>query len=57
MTLTEKLIKEFEELPEQKQAEVVDFIEFLARKEERDMENLLDAVIADNMPAFKELAK
>lgn len=57
MTLTEKLIKEFEELPEPKQTEVIDFIEFLARKEERDIENLLDSVIADNMPAFKELAK
>lgn len=57
MTLTEKLIKEFEELPEPKKAEVIDFVEFLLKKEETEMEKLMDDVISDNLPAFKELAK
>lgn len=57
MTLTEKLIKEFEELPEPKKAEVIDFVEFLLKKEEAEMEKLMDDVISENLPAFKELAK
>ncbi len=57
MTLTEKLVKEFEELPEPKKAEVIDFVEFLLRKEESELEKLMDNVISENLPAFKELAK
>lgn len=57
MTLTEKLIKEFEELPEPKKAEVIDFVEFLLKNEEAEMEKLMDDVISENLPAFKELAK
>ncbi len=57
MTLTEKLIKEFEELPEPKKAEVIDFVEFLLKKEETEMEKLMDDVISENLPAFKELGK
>jgi len=57
MTLTEKLVQEFEELPEPKKAEVIDFVEFLLRKEENEMEKLMDDIISENLPALKELAK
>jgi len=40
MTLAEKLIIEFEQLTEEKQKEVIDFIEFIKVKEQREIENL-----------------
>jgi len=57
MTLTEKLIKEFEELPESKKVEVIDYIEFLLRKEKAEMEKLMDDVISENLSALRKLAK
>ncbi len=57
MTLVEKFLKEFEELPEEKQAEVIDFIEFLRIKEENKIVEMMDSVISDNMEALLELAK
>jgi TPP-dependent pyruvate/acetoin dehydrogenase alpha subunit len=57
MTLAEKLIGEFEQLTEEKQKEVIDFIEFIKAKEQRDIENLMDTVITENNEALKELAE
>ena len=57
MTLVDKFIKEFEELPEEKQAEVIDFIEFLRIREDRKMDALMDSIISDNKEALLELAK
>tara|TARA_Y100001933_G_C18904419_1_gene523910 strand:+ start:527 stop:700 length:174 start_codon:yes stop_codon:yes gene_type:complete len=57
MTLSEKLIKEFEDLTPVHQSEVVDFIEFLRLKESNNIENLMDQVINDNLEALEELAK
>jgi hypothetical protein len=57
MTLAEKLIIEFEQLTEEKQKEVIDFIEFIKVKEQREIENLMAAVITENNEALKELAK
>lgn len=57
MTLTEKLLQEFQELPEDKQRQTIDFVEFLGAKEQKDLENMMDDVIADNKEAFLELAK
>ncbi len=57
MTLAEKLIIEFEQLTEEKQKEVIDFIGFIKVKEQREIENLMAAVITENNEALKELAK
>lgn len=57
MTLAEKLIKEFEQLTEEKKKEVIDFIEFIKAKEQRDLESLMNSVISDNREALEELAK
>lgn len=46
MTLAEKLIKEFEQLTEERQKEVIDFVEFVKAKEQREIENLMDSVRA-----------
>jgi hypothetical protein len=57
MTIVEKFIKEFEELPEDRQAEVIDFIEFLKTKENNKLDSMMDLIIADNKEALLELAK
>jgi cytochrome c1 len=57
MTLAEKLMMEFEQLTEEKQKQVIDFIEFIKVKEQREIENFMDAIIAENNEALKELAK
>lgn len=57
MTLAEKLIGQFEQLTEEKQKEVIDFVEFIRIKEQREIENLMDTVITENIEALKELAK
>ena len=57
MTLAEKLIQEFEELPEERKKEVVDFVEFVKQKEQREIEKLMDLVIEENKEALEELAK
>ena len=57
MTLAEKLIKEFEQLTEERKKEVIDFVEFLKAKEQKEIETLMDSVISENKEALKELAK
>lgn len=57
MTIVEKFIKEFEELPVDKQAEVIDFIEFLRIKENNKITQMMDSIIDENMEALLELAK
>lgn len=57
MTLAEKLIKDFEQLPEDKKKQVIDFVEFIKTKEQKELESLMDSTISENMEALKELAK
>lgn len=57
MTLAEKLIREFEQLSEEKKLEVIDFIEFIKSKEQKRIEALMDTIIEENSEALKELAK
>lgn len=57
MTLVEKFVKEFEELSTDRQAEVIDFIEFLKEKENKKIEGLMDLIIDENKEALLELAK
>lgn len=57
MSLAEKFIKEFESLPEEKKREVIDFIEFLKVRDSKNLGEMMDRIIDDNLEAFKELAK
>jgi Asp-tRNA(Asn)/Glu-tRNA(Gln) amidotransferase B subunit len=57
MTLSEKLINEFVQLSDEKKKQVIDFVEFIKVKEQKEIEDLMDTVIAENSEALKELAK
>lgn len=52
MSIAEKLIKDFEELPEVQKREVIDFVEFLKVKNQKKLENMMDEVILDNKEAL-----
>lgn len=53
MTLSEKLMQDFDQLSEDKKKEVINYIEFLEMKERIE---LMDSVIDENEEALKYLA-
>lgn len=57
MSLAEKLLKDFEQLPEDKKREVIDFVEFLKTKTRNEVENLMDEIIDENSKALQELSQ
>lgn len=57
MTLAEKLLHDFQELPEEKKQQVVDFVEFLKSKQQKELEAMMDDIIDTNKEALLELAK
>lgn len=57
MSLAEKLVKDFEQLTEEKKREVIDFVEFLKIKEKKGKLDLMDCIIDENQDALKELGK
>lgn len=57
MTLAEKLLLEFEQLPEDKKKEVINFVEFIKVKGQKEIEGYMNEIIHDNKEALKELAK
>lgn len=57
MSLAERLIKDFETLPEDKKIEVIDFVDFLKNKDQKKIENMMDLIILENNEALKELSK
>ncbi len=57
MSLAEKLLREFEQLPEDKKREVIDFVEFLKAKTRNEVENIIDVIIDENSEALKELSQ
>lgn len=57
MTLVERITEEASTLQPQTQQQVLDFVAFLKMKEQKALEADMDAVIAENLPAWKELAK
>ncbi len=57
MTLVDKLLRDFKEIPEDKQREVVDFVEFLKAKVKNDLGSMMDDVISENYDALRELGK
>lgn len=56
MTLAEKLLQDFRELPEDKKQQVIDFVEFLKSKQQKEMEAMMDDIIETNKEALLELA-
>lgn len=57
MSLEQKLINDFLSLPQEKQMEVIDFVEFLKTKSTPQTESIMDDIINGNLEALKELAK
>lgn len=57
MVLVEKLLQEFQGLPDDKKQQVLDFVEFLQAKQRKEIEQMMDNVIGENKEAFLELAK
>lgn len=57
MSIKEKLLREFETLTEAHQNEVIDFIEFLKMREEKNIEKMMDEMINANLEALKGLEK
>lgn len=57
MTLVERITEEARTLQPHTQQQVLDFVAFLKMKEQKALEADMDAIIADNLPAWKELAR
>jgi uncharacterized protein YfbU (UPF0304 family) len=57
MSLAEDLIKNFNELPDDKKKEVIDFVEFLKVRSQKNLEKPMDELIEDNKIALDELSK
>lgn len=57
MTLAKKFIEEFEQLSNDKQQEVIDFVEFLKTKDNKNLDDIMDEIIIQNKEAFEKLAK
>lgn len=57
MTSAEKLLQDFQELPEEKKQQVIDFVEFLKSKQQKELEAIMDDFIEINKEALLELAK
>ena len=57
MTLIEEIALEASSLQPKTQQLVLDFVTFLKQKEQEALEADMDAIITENLPAWKELAK
>ena len=57
MTLVERIAEETRTMPLHTQKQVLDFVQFLKQRELRQLEEDMDAIIEENLPAWMELAK
>ena len=57
MTLVERITQEANDLQPQAQQQVLDFVAFLKMKEQKAIEADMEAIVSENLPAWKELAK
>ena len=57
MTLLEQITEEARTMSVPTQQQVLDFMQFLKQKQERQFIADVDALIEENLPALKELAK
>jgi len=51
------LIKDFNELPDDKKKEVIDFVAFLKVRNQKNLERTMDEIIQENKLALEELSK
>ena len=56
-SIREQIGEQLTHLPEHVQREVLDFVSFLRQKQDKELSATMDALIAENMDALKELAK
>ncbi len=57
MSLAQDLIRNFNELSDDKKKEVIDFVEFLKARSQRNLEKAMDDIIENNKIALEELSK
>ncbi|MBU5351086.1 DUF2281 domain-containing protein [Paenibacillus barcinonensis] len=57
MSIEETLIQDFLTLPDDKKIEVIDFVEFLKNRSNKQMDSLMDDIINENIEALRELSK
>lgn len=57
MSLAEKIYEDAKALPEDKQVEIIEYIEFIKYREKKIREKVMDDFIDDNLEALKELVK
>ncbi len=57
MSLAQDLIRNFNELSDDKKKEVIDFVEFLKVRSQKNLEQAMDEIINDNKIALEELSK
>lgn len=57
MTLVERIAQETQALPAHTQQQVLDFVQFLKLREQQRLEEDMDAIVMENLHAWKELAK
>lgn len=57
MTVADKLLQDFQELSEGKKQQVIDFVEFLKNKQQKELEAMMDDIIDTNKEALLEIAK
>ncbi len=57
MSLAQDLIRNFNELSDDKKKEVIDFVEFLKARSQKNLEKAMDDIIEDNKIALEELSK
>lgn len=57
MSLAEKFLDEFKGLDELQKQEVIDFVEYLKKKNETHIEDMMDDIIADNREALEALGR
>jgi hypothetical protein len=57
MSIEDKLLHDFQSLPQDKKIEVLDFVDFLKSKNKSKLEDTMDSIIEENHEALKELSK
>jgi len=57
MSLAERFLKDFEELPEDKKKEVIDFMGFLKAKDKNELGKVMDLIIDENRQVLKKLSR
>ena len=56
-SIREQINEQLESLSEQAQREVLDYIVFLRQRQEQELSDIMDALIAENLETLEELAK